>query len=99
MAVALATSDRLQLRVAGRGFIAGTPPGLVTVQSVPSRRELDLFVRGTRQWVRRTWSRPNGTYQFSGLDVALRYDVVGRDPARQWQDVIKGEITPWSYPT
>lgn len=99
MAVALATSDRQQFRVAGRGFIAGTAPnGLATINDAPASVEIDLFDRATRQWLRRTWSRQDGTYRFNGLATSLHLNLTGRDPSRTWQDVIVGDIQPWPYP-
>lgn len=85
-------------RGASIGYIAGTSPdGLLTVNSAPASRTIDLFERLTRLWVRQTRSRANGVYQFDGLPIATVYDVIGRDDAEVYNDAIVSRVTPHAY--
>ncbi len=82
----------------GYGYIAGeAPDGLVTINSAPGVAIVDLFVRSTRAWVRSTRSTATGTYRFDGLEVAVLYDVVGRDLTQTYNDVIVARVTPVEY--
>lgn len=82
----------------GAGYIAGeVPDGLVTVGGAPSARRIDLFVRAGCICIGSTWSASDGTYAFHGLDPALEYDLIGRDFARVYGDVIAYAIRPEPY--
>jgi hypothetical protein len=82
----------------GAGFIAGElPDGLVTVNSVPSAREVELRHRATRRTIAITFSAADGTYRFDGLDPMQEYDVIGRDWSRTYGDFIAYAILPKPY--
>jgi len=78
----------------GHGYIAGTTPGLLTVNGSPAAREIFLIDRVTWTVMQRTTSAPDGTYRFSNLDATRIYDVIARDFAGVYNDVIRARITP-----
>ena len=77
------------------GVIAGEAPGIVTIDNVPGRAEIDLFRRSDRAWLRRQLSADNGTYRFSGVALGVLHDLVARDLSAAWDDVIAGSILPF----
>lgn len=77
------------------GVIAGEAPGIVTIDNVPGRAEIDLFRRSDRAWLRRQFSMDNGTYRFSGLSLGVLHDLVARDVTDTWDDVIAGRVSPF----
>lgn len=79
---------------AGPGFIAGTPPGLVTVGGAPGARRVFLFDELTLKPVARTWSAADGTYRFDGVTPARKFVAVSFDHTHIWQAVIRDGITP-----
>jgi hypothetical protein len=92
--------DRLlETTTPGMGYIAGEPPdGLVTKENVPSRANVDLLVRSTHQWIRRTISKDDGTYRFGGLSLDVEYDVIGQDISGAFGDVIVSRVRPYAPP-
>lgn len=80
---------------ASLGVIAGEAPGIVTIDNVPGRAEIDLFRRSDRAWLRRQFSMDNGTYRFSGLALGVLHDLVARDVTGTWDDVIAGRVSPF----
>lgn len=77
------------------GVIAGEAPGIVTIDNVPGRAEIDLFRRSDRVWLRRQFSMDDGTYRFRGLAAGVLHDLVARDISNAWDDVIAGSIMPF----
>lgn len=88
---------------AGDGYIAGElPDGLVTVNAVPGKRELEVRLRITRQVVAWGFSNHDGTYAFHNLRrgsdaVPELYDVIGRDWSATYNDVIVSRVRPAAY--
>lgn len=85
----------------GEGVIAGelsgdpaVPDGLLTVNGVPTTREIEVRDRKTRRVVAVRRSNADGTYRFPGLNPALQYDVIARDFAGDFEDVIAGAVRP-----
>lgn len=85
----------------GDGVIAGelsgdpaVPDGLLTVNGVPTTREIEVRDRKTRRVVAVRRSNADGTYRFPGLNPALQYDVIARDFAGDFEDVIAGAVRP-----
>lgn len=85
----------------GEGVIAGemsgdpaVPDGLLTVNGVPTSREIEVRDRKTRRVVSVRRSNADGTYRFPGLNPALQYDVIARDFAGDYEDVIAGAVRP-----
>lgn len=85
----------------GEGVIAGelsgdpaVPDGLLTVNGVPASREIEVRDRKTRRMVSVRRSNADGTYRFPGLNPALQYDVIARDFAGDYEDVIAGAVRP-----
>ena len=85
----------------GPGYIAGggegDPPGLVTVVDAPAAREVEVRLRRSRRVIATTFSAADGTYRIDNIRPGVECDVIGRDFARQWQDVIVGAVTSKPY--
>lgn len=82
----------------GLGYIAGTAPnGLVTVNGVPSGREIELRHRISRQVVAVSLSHPDGTYRFDRVSINETFDVIGRDWSGTYNDVIVSRVKPEPY--
>lgn len=81
-------------RFSGAGFIAGIGPGLVTVAGAPARRRVILYDKATDVIVARSWSNPDGTYRFDGLNPDRRYYVVAFDHQLVYNAVIRDNIKP-----
>ena len=82
---------------AGAGYIAGETPGLVTVNSAPSAREIEVRHRLSRIVVASMYSAADGTYRFDGLDPNEEFDIIGRDYTRTYNDVIVSRVKPKAY--
>lgn len=81
-----------------RGYIAGElPDGVVTVGGAPAMREVECRHRLTRTPIARVFSKADGTYRFDNLPLGEEYDVIGRDHARVYGDVIAYAIAPEPY--
>ncbi len=78
----------------GNGYIAGTSPGLLTVNGSPAGREILLLDRLSHVLIASTFSHADGTYLFSNLDPTRKYDVIARDYAGVYNDVIRANVTP-----
>jgi hypothetical protein len=81
----------------GGGYIAGESPGLVTVNSVPAERELEVRHRRSRMIMRTKSSNSDGTYRIEGLDPNEEFDVIGRDYSGTYNDVIVSRVKPKAY--
>lgn len=75
----------------------GDPPGIVTVNGAPGRREVIVVHRATGTVVARTMSAEDGTYRIDGVYVGEEYDLIVRDWQRVWQDNIVGAVLPIPY--
>lgn len=90
----------LQMRFRrGSGYLAGEfPDGITTVGGVPVGAEVRILYRtetgepGDGLVVASTRSATDGTWRVEGLDISLKYDVVGRKEDRN--DVIMAGVTP-----
>ena len=85
---------RVHAIVRGNGYIAGTSPGLLTVNGSVAAREIEVRVRTTRLILETKFSASDGTYRFNNLDTTLVYDVIARDWQGVYNDVIRANITP-----
>lgn len=84
---------------ADAGFIAGeAPDGIVTIDNVPGRAQIDVLLRNPPTWVRRTISNDDGTYRIVGLSIDRQYDVIGRDMGGVFGDVIVSRVVPYAPP-
>lgn len=81
----------------GSGFVAGAPPGLVTVSGAPARRQVLVFERASRICVGQAWSATNGTYRIDNLSPTSIFDVFARDYTNTWEDVIVSRVVPVRY--
>lgn len=92
------TSDPQHVASAVRGYIAGElPDGLLTVNGSPSARKILVFHRSSVLAVAKTFSNPDGTYRIDDLPVDEEFDVIARDYARVWGDVLAYAIKPLAY--
>lgn len=83
----------------GAGYLAGNDPGgLTTVENVPVSATVRVLLRtasghpGDGVLVAQVQSASDGTWLVTGLDPALKYDVVGRYAGRN--DVIAANVSP-----
>mgnify|MGYP000045800115 FL=1 len=53
-----------------------------------------LFDRNNMNAIARTFSGPDGTYQFSGLVTGFKYAVAAKDPMNQYNAVIQDNVVP-----
>ena len=85
-------------RFGGAGYIGGDgPTGLVTFNSAPAAREVEVRHRLTRTLMATTFSKPDGTYRVGDLDPNDEFDVIARDYTGTYNDVIVSRVKP--YPT
>jgi hypothetical protein len=87
---------------AARGYLAGEQDpegdpgvGLLTVNAVPSGREIEVRHRLTRTVVATTFSAADGTWQVPDLPSLDEYDIIARDHAGVYEDVIVGAQLPY----
>lgn len=87
---------------APRGYLAGEQDpdedpgvGLLTVNAVPSAREIEVRHRLTRKLVATTFSGADGTWQVPDLPSQDEYDIIARDHAGVYEDVIVGGQLPY----
>ncbi len=76
----------------GKGYIAGTAAGIVTVNGQSAQREILLFVLRANfppLLIDRVWSNHDGTYLFDQLSTDYRYLAVARD--------YEGRYPPFAY--
>lgn len=95
MARVFASLSYSRSRFGGAGYIAGeAPDGLLTVNTAPARREIEVRHRITRVVVATTFSNSDGTYRISDLDPNEEFDVIARDYAGTYNDVIVSRVKP-----
>lgn len=87
---------------APRGYLAGEQDpeadpgvGLLTVNAVPSGREIEVRHRLSRTLVATTFSAADGTWQVTDLPSLDEYDIIARDHAGVYEDVIVGAQLPY----
>lgn len=87
---------------ADRGYLAGEQDpdedagvGLLTVNAVPSGREIEVRHRLSRALVATTFSAADGTWQVPDLPSLDTYDIIARDHAGAYEDVIVGDQLPY----
>ena len=82
-------------RYGGAGYIAGeAPDGLLTVNTAPARREIEVRHRLTRTLIATTFSKSDGTYRVSDLDPNGEFDVFACDYMGTYSDVIVSRVRP-----
>lgn len=94
----LASCRGLAIVYGGAGYLAGEfPDGITSVEGVPTTAEVSVRLRapgramdGTVLAV--TVSNAAGEWNVSGLNPALRFDVVGRKADER--DAIASDVTP-----
>lgn len=83
-----------QAQIGGKGFIAGTMPGIVTAGGAPARKRVHLFDQPTGRRVSSTLSAEDGTYRFDNLNPARLFYLVAFDDERRFNAVIRDRIQP-----
>lgn len=81
----------------GGGRIAGTVKEKGTPDQ-PLVREVLLWSESTRTLVASTWSAPDGSYVFDGLDRTQRYTVLAYDYTHAYRAVVADNLTPEAMP-
>lgn len=72
----------------------GTIRGKVTVDDNPDSRKVRLYDLRSGRLLRMTWSAADGSYEFTGIDPALTYFVVGHDYTKTYNAVIQDMVKP-----
>lgn len=90
---------------AARGYLAGEQDpaedpgvGLLTVNAVPSAREIEVRHRLSRTVVATTFSGTDGTWRVDDLPGQEEYDIIARDHTGTYEDVIIGGQLPYVAP-
>ena len=77
----------------GLGYIAS----VLKVNDVPAARRIYLTERSTYRLVATTFSNPDGTYRFDGLNPEIEFDLRAQDWARVRRDDIVSAVKPKPY--
>lgn len=87
---------------APRGYLAGEQDpsgapgdGLLTVNTVPGGREIEVRHRLSRVVVATTFSASDGTWRVSDLPSQDEYDVIARDHTGTYEDILVSRNTPY----
>ena len=81
----------------GTGYIAGTADGVVTVAGKAASRAIYLYALYNYKpmvLVAKTWSTAQGNYMFANLDTSMRYLVMVRDYAEQYEPFAYDYVAP-----
>lgn len=81
----------------GSGYIAGTGDGIVTVAGKAASRAIYLYALYSYKpmaLVAKTWSTAQGNYMFANLDTSMRYLVMVRDYAGQYEPFAWDYVVP-----
>jgi len=81
----------------GPGYISGKAPGLLTVNGSAASRNIELRHRKTRLLVGSVFSSNDGSFIFLGVDPGAEYDLIARDYADTYNDVIWSRVKPYPY--
>ena len=82
----------------GAGYIAGEPPGIVTVAGVPAARRVRIFDRATGRAIADTFSGADGTYRIAALNPDLVLHVLGIDHTGAYPDIAITGVRPYHPP-
>lgn len=77
--------------IGGRGYFSGSPPGIITVETVPAPRAVRVYERTTGRIIGTTFSGPDGTWQIDNLNTNLSFDLVSRDAPIWIEDEVSSE--------
>ncbi|WP_413520590.1 hypothetical protein [Psychrobacter glacincola] len=81
----------------GSGYIAGTADGIVTVAGKAASRAIYLYALYNHKpmvFVAKVWSTAQGNYIFSNLDTSMRYLIMVRDYAGQYEPFAWDYVVP-----
>lgn len=82
----------------GPGYIAGEPPGIVTVAGVPAMRRVRIFNSATGVPIADTFSGADGTYRINALSPDLVLHVLGIDYTGAYPDIVISGVRPYHPP-
>lgn len=78
-----------------QGYLAGEyPRGTTTKNGVPCKARIWVTEAGTYRAVASTLASESGTWRVTGLDLNQRYNVVARDLAQEYSDVVAVRVAP-----
>ena len=82
----------------GRGTIYGTVERDHTPSNVPLRRRVRLHRSRDGMLVRETWSKADGSYEFTEISGLYEYDVIAWDHEMQFRSVVANNLVPEVMP-
>lgn len=97
--VAVASSLKaLDVEFGGRGVIYGTVERDHTPANVPLIRRVRLHRSRDGMLVRETWSKADGSYEFTEISGRYEYDVIAWDHELQFRSVVANNLVPEVMP-
>lgn len=81
----------------GTGYIAGQADGVVTVAGKVASRAIYLYALYSYKpmvLVAKTWSTAQGNYMFANLNTSMRYLIMVRDYAGQYEPFAYDQVEP-----
>lgn len=86
--------DNLLIGTSYKGYIAGTNDGIVTINGVPSARDIIVLDADDFSIVQRNASFANGHYLIQNLDPTKQYLIMARDYEKQYEPVAWDYVSP-----
>lgn len=86
--------SHVALNLVGKGYIAGSGDGIVTVRGKPASRKIWLLNTNTLNIELSQWSLESGRYLFLGLDTSKEYLVMVRDYKKEHEPFAWDYVKP-----
>ncbi|WP_202758269.1 hypothetical protein [Delftia acidovorans] len=85
---------------ARQGYLAGEyPQGITTKNGIPCKARILVTEASTYRAVASTVTSESGTWLVAGLDTERRYNVIARDIAQEYSDVVAVRVRPTTLQT
>lgn len=85
---------------ARQGYLAGEyPQGITTKNGIPCKARILVTEASTYRAVASTVTSESGTWLVAGVDTERRYNVIARDIAHEYSDVVAVRVRPTSLQT
>lgn len=78
----------------GNGRVYGTVERKNTPANVPMRRRVRLHRSRDGLLVRETWSKDDGSYEFTGVSMQYEYDTIAWDNEMSFRSVVANNLKP-----